>query len=232
MFMLGNKQLQQLREGETLDELAHRLQHGEDSHVLGVDLGQASDYTAICLVRSNAAPQGKRVHDLIHLERCPLGTPYPAIVERIKEFCNDQRLKWNSYLTVDATGVGRPVVDMLKVEGLKPYAINITGGNSVTHSGGFHGVPKVELVTNAVALLQSARLRIAQGLPLLDVLTHELTNFKVKVSLAGNATFEAWREKDHDDLVLAVALAVWYAERRREYRAVFYDGSGEPYMRV
>ena len=32
---------------------------------------------------------------------------------------------------------------------------------------------------------------------------------RVKVTLAGNETFEAWRERDHDDLVLAVALALY-----------------------
>ena len=30
---------------------------------------------------------------------------------------------------------------------------------------------------------------------------------------SGNETFESWRERDHDDLVLAVALAAWLGER-------------------
>jgi hypothetical protein len=34
----------------------------------------------------------------------------------------------------------------------------------------------------------------------------------VKVSAAGNEAFTGWRERDHDDLVLAVALACWLAE--------------------
>jgi hypothetical protein len=33
--------------------------------------------------------------------------------------------------------------------------------------------------------------------------------FRAKVTLAGNETFEAWREHDHDDLVLEVALALY-----------------------
>src|SRR5262245_44739878 len=39
--------------------------------------------------------------------------------------------------------------------------------------------------------------------------------FKVKVRLAANETFGAWREGTHDDLVLAVALTVWSAERNQ-----------------
>ena len=48
---------------------------------------------------------------------------------------------------------------------------------------------------------------------LAEVLTKELLTFKVKITTAGNETFEAWRERDHDDLVLALAVALWYAER-------------------
>jgi hypothetical protein len=51
-------------------------------------------------------------------------------------------------------------------------------------------------------------------LPLAEVLGRELQQFRVKVNLAtGNESFEAWRERDHDDLVLATALACWYASR-------------------
>jgi hypothetical protein len=34
----------------------------------------------------------------------------------------------------------------------------------------------------------------------------------VKITPALNETFEAWRERDHDDLVLSVGLASWLAE--------------------
>ena len=35
----------------------------------------------------------------------------------------------------------------------------------------------------------------------------------MKITLAANETFSAWRERDHDDLVLAVALASWVGEQ-------------------
>jgi hypothetical protein len=41
----------------------------------------------------------------------------------------------------------------------------------------------------------------------------ELLAFRVKVTASANETFEAWRERDHDDLVLAVATAAWVGER-------------------
>jgi hypothetical protein len=40
----------------------------------------------------------------------------------------------------------------------------------------------------------------------------ELLAFRAKVTASANETFEAWRERDHDDLVLAVATAAWVGE--------------------
>jgi hypothetical protein len=40
-----------------------------------------------------------------------------------------------------------------------------------------------------------------------------MATFKVKINIAtGSESFEAWRQKDHDDLVLAVAMPGWFAE--------------------
>ena len=61
-------------------------------------------------------------------------------------------------------------------------------------------------------LLQAERLKIAAALPEAAVLTQELLNFQVKITMAANDTYGAWREGQHDDLVLAVAMATWYAE--------------------
>ena len=76
--------------------------------VVGVDLGQAQDYTAICVVEATATEYRRTVSDLDpeyrvrrelqetycdrpvsyelrYLERLPLGTFYPQAVERTKE---------------------------------------------------------------------------------------------------------------------------------------------------
>ncbi len=63
-------------------------------------------------------------------------------------------------------------------------------------------------------LLQNGQLRIPASLDLRDVLTQEMQNFKVKLSAeTGRASYEHWRSSDHDDLVLALALALWDANR-------------------
>ena len=78
--------------------------------------------------------------------------------------------------------------------------------------GGWH-LPKKELVSVMQILLQSRRLQVARQLPMATVLVKELETFRVKVTTSANETFESWRERDHDDLVLAVAMAAWVGER-------------------
>jgi hypothetical protein len=53
------------------------------------------------------------------------------------------------------------------------------------------------------------------SLPFAKVFRRELLNFRVSYSAVGNATFGA-REGAHDDLVLAVALAVYGLDSSRE----------------
>jgi hypothetical protein len=62
-------------------------------------------------------------------------------------------------------------------------------------------------------VLQTQRLRIARALPEAELLLKELQNFRVRVTAAANETFGEWREGQHDDLVLATALAAWAGER-------------------
>ena len=75
-------------------------------------------------------------------------------------------------------------------------------------------MPKKDLVAGIQVILQGRRLRIAKALPLAELLTRELLNFKVKVTGAGNEAFETWRAGDHDDFVLALAVAVWLGSCR------------------
>ena len=40
-----------------------------------------------------------------------------------------------------------------------------------------------------------------------------MATFTTKITTSANETYEAWRERDHDDMVLAVALAIWLGEK-------------------
>ena len=68
-------------------------------------------------------------------------------------------------------------------------------------------------VSAVQATLQTRRLRFADALELRPTLEKELEMFRVKVTTDRNETFASWREHDHDDLVNALALAVWFGEK-------------------
>ncbi len=71
-------------------------------------------------------------------------------------------------------------------------------------------VPKRELVRGLVTAFEIGRLKIAKRLPLAGALLGELQAFQVRFTAAGGDTY-AGRSGAHDDLVMATALAVWFA---------------------
>ncbi len=183
--------------------------------ILGVDLGQTNDPTAIVAVEVSGKGSESRF-DVRHLER-HLGKPYTFIVERVKALT--ERLEKQGDVTIgfDQTGVGRAVADMLRAAGISAplYGVSITSGEAVTSEGNDSRVPKKDLVSVLQVAFQNGRIRIAKALALAEAMTRELLNFKVKVTAAANETFEAWRAGDHDDFVIALAIAVWLHGRGR-----------------
>ena len=86
---------------------------------------------------------------------------------------------------------------------------------------GGYVVPKSALVTAVQLLLQQDRLRIPRQLPHARILQSELMHFEYEISASGHIRYGAagagdtlsWRERPHDDLVLSIACACWYAEK-------------------
>jgi hypothetical protein len=170
--------------------------------VAGVDLGQAKDPTAEAVIEL-AAPA---LH-LRHLQRLPLGMPYPEVATRIG--ATMKALPSPGELVVDATGVGRPVLDMLRDAGLDPVAVCITGGRAVTFDGDMWRVPKRILVQALVTAFEGGWLKVARGLSHAKALTRELHSFERRVNARGHDAYNGVGE--HDDLVIATALATWWA---------------------
>lgn len=194
---------------------------------LGLDLGQVSDHSALAIAERNRRPaygdEGSSIvarYRVGHLQRFPLRTPYPTIVTRVAAMVRDLAGRTPTphlRLVVDATGVGRPVVDLLVNERLPCdlIEVTITGGNEVSRDGHAYGVPKRNLVSTVQILLQAERLKVADALPDAALLTKELLAFEVKISVSAHDSYGSWREGSHDDLVLAAALACWYGEDER-----------------
>jgi hypothetical protein len=143
-----------------------------------------------------------------HLERLPLGTPYPAIVAHVGRLLT--KLPPHSELVIDFTGVGRPIFEMFVCSGISPTGVVITGGTAETRDGPTCSVPKLTLVSRLQALLHEGRLKILRELDEAETLVRELQDFRTEFTAFGHLTFNA-RSGKHDDLVLALAIAVWRA---------------------
>jgi hypothetical protein len=116
---------------------------------------------------------------------------------------------------IDATGVGKPIVDMLKrAYSGSLHAVSITSGETVSEPGPYsHNVPKTDLVAAVEVVMQTHRLKALATCPLQEDLAAELSHFKFDLGARGKVSYEAMSGA-HDDLVLALSLALWWAERR------------------
>lgn len=190
------------------------VEEGKPLYLIGLDLGQAQDFTAISILQQ-IGTQPAHYH-LRHLERFPLKTSYQVIADSLASLTRREEVAKQQWVVIaDSTGVGAPVIDMLKRVELKPVAVTITAGFEVTRvSGREFRVPKRDLVSTLRLLLDDKRLKIAQGLPDAKTLVDELLNFRIKLTKSGSDTYEPWREGEHDDLVLATALAAWFGEHQ------------------
>jgi hypothetical protein len=146
--------------------------------------------------------------DVRHLQRLPLGLSYVEQVQHVKQLLARPPLCAGCDLIIDETGVGRAVGDIFEDAGLRPTRVTITAGAEQTSAGrGWH-VAKSILISTLDARLHTGELRFAAELQEAGTMAEELKDFRRKVSAAGRYSFEA-RVGRHDDLVLAVALALW-----------------------
>jgi hypothetical protein len=195
-------------------------------YVVGLDLGQANDPSAVAVIERDEHGNGEwepgtgglmweRVRTLYgvrHLERLPLGLNYLDQAAHVLRLMSSPPLI-GAPLVIDRTGVGRAVCDLIDRAGLKnTIRVTITAGDKETEEGREHHVPKVHLIGRLQALLHADELKISAALPEAATLVRELQDFRMAYTLTGQATFNA-RSGKHDDLLLATACAGWWASR-------------------
>ncbi len=218
---------------------------------IGVDVGQRSDPTAVCAVTIVRQPTGRMIwHDEEYhllfetcgercvpetetiytarfLERLPLGTPYPAVADRLAEIAANLQARLPNLLPsmyVDVTGVGRPVFDLLraKITGCRTIPVTFTHGHRFERDPetGEIRLGKAHLVSQLQALLQTTRIK----LPATDearALARELETYEIRVDDDAHDRYGAFKTGAHDDLVTALGLAVVDEPRRNSAVGAF-----------
>jgi hypothetical protein len=80
--------------------------------IAGLDLGQAQDFSALAVLGQQIG-DGPTAYAVRHLQRWPPGTAYLRIAADEGRLLQAPELA-DCPLAVDQTGVGRPVVDLLR----------------------------------------------------------------------------------------------------------------------
>lgn len=235
--------------------------------IIGIDIGQTNDPTAIVIAdpefrEEEIRGEVKQVqhYNIRYLKRLPLGMSYPDIVNEIVRIVNGipdpeektikvmdfkygreiEEIK-NTYLNiqlyVDATGVGKPVVDLFREaleetsrvritvlnggEVEKPkqqeryiniHAVTLTGGEATEepkYRDREFKLPKSYLVSQLKVLFSYNRIHLPD-IPEARALKDELMNYQLKVNEYANLEFGAFKIGTHDDLITALGLAcIW-----------------------
>lgn len=199
----------------------------QSQYFIGVDLGQRRDRTAIAIIeRSEIIAERpdpvtwarERVirNQVRHLERISLGTPYTVVTQRIARMADKLAESGGCSVAVDATGVGLPVVDTLRipVRLWRLLPVTIVYAERENYSDGFWRVPKRDLIASLQLAFDASEFSIARRLKDTPALVEELTSMRV-TRRPSAATQYASPGTAHDDLALALALAWWAAQTRR-----------------
>ena len=151
-------------------------------------------------------------YHLRFLTRFPLGTRNPDILDSVEEMLNQRPLKGRTRLVIDSTGIGMPIVNDFFARRLRPFPILITGAARTSFKRRTLCVPKRDLVANLTRLFERRLLKIPADIQLREVLVQELTNFTMRITKNAHDTYSPLHHSQHDDLVIALALACYYLE--------------------
>ena len=196
-------------------------------YYVGVDLGQRRDYTAIAVIKDcvwrleERDPVSyqfrlRRQTSLVGLRRLALGTAYGEVARVVAELSRSEKLNGRCTVCVDSTGVGWPVVEQMRKErmGGELKAVVFTGGAKARCADGHWTVPKSELLQGLQLGFEEGSVLVAKGMKDWPALKEEMLGMRREKRVEGSRWTSLGR---HDDLVMAVALAVW-GQRRGQWR--------------
>jgi hypothetical protein len=192
----------------------------------GLDLGQSVDSTALVILAADTfvarernpldmSPVRHTIWTVVAVERFALGTPYPDIVYDVSWRFSRAPLSGASTLVIDATGVGAAVWDLFNQQRL-PVELNgvvLGAGRAESSTSGKIVVPKLDLVDGLRVAMEAGQLVFARGATGVHALIDEVCQLEASFRESGSVMVEA-RAGAHDDLAIALMLAVWAARKK------------------
>jgi len=195
---------------------------------MGLDLGKKQDYSAVAVVeqcvfttgktdRVTFAPVLERNTVLRHIEQIKSGTTYTRVVEHVRKMLVSEQLRQETVIfSMDATGVGDPVMEMVEAmiwtarrerTGILNFGgVVFTGGRKTTwHQHEAH-VPKNTIVEGVLLAVERGELILGKDMKGVKELVAELQMMQQERSERGTRWVSVGK---HDDLVMALGLALW-----------------------
>jgi hypothetical protein len=194
--------------------------------IIAASLGTGIQPTAIAVVEQEVLKGDRWLQEtgalrLRHLERLPVDTTYPKTVDRISTLLTTPEIDdgdkcGGAEVVLDITGSGRAILEIFKRRDIRPVVVRIVGAGhreeQIKPTWDWH-VPKLELVGALRVVFEAGRLKMARELDLVQDLLNELREFNMRPPRIDPGDPETWRDTEMDDLVFAVALAAWRANR-------------------
>jgi phage FluMu gp28-like protein len=166
---------------------------------IGIDLAKTTDYTVKFVIRHDT-------RHIVYMERYNQ-VPYD---EQINKIISLSKRYNNANILVDSTGVGDPVYDLLKKNGANVRPFKFTNPS------------KENLIRGLIIALENKEITY----PKIDVLITELEMFEYSLGSTGVMRYNA-PEGEHDDCVIALALAIKAVEENYTGILDFYKGINE-----
>lgn len=192
-------------------------------YIIGLDLGRDRDHSAIAVMairREDAGPFNRATHSqptrpylsLGALQRIPLGTEYTEVVTILRQIVSRLHSAADPYarpvriiIVMDAAGPGQVVMELLRAARMDVQVVPtvLSSGFEPGHTPtGKVTIPRRQLVSHLRYVLETETLRVNEGLFHLGDLEEEIAALRPEGS-----------QTEHDDLAIALGLAVWHAAK-------------------
>jgi hypothetical protein len=155
-------------------------------YIAGLDLASVEDYTVHTIMRYTDTG-GKIVLEELFRDR------FSGVWEsQLQRIARNQMMFGNPQCYTDVTGLGQPIVQRLRNEGIfaTPVSINATS--------------KSEIINNLSFIIEAGVLKLIRTKEAVD----EFTKYSYSLTNTGFVKYSAPKGY-HDDIVMAVALAAW-----------------------
>lgn len=186
--------------------MSNQLQKNE--YFLGLDLGRKQDHSALVIVERSVRALNTRYVDAYtkwetflsvrYAKQWRLGTSYGDVAKEVSEIFKKTETLGRSVMVFDQTGVGDAVFEMIR-EHLRGSNVE---GIVLTHE------LKRDMYAAIESNLEQGKVKIAEDCHSSRELKEELLRVEIR-RVGFGYKYGAFEAGSHDDLVMALALALW-----------------------